>query len=642
MPNYPTTIRKTNSWWIILGICAVLAAITWLVFGQTLGHQFINYDDSTYLYGNSTVRNGISGHGIAWAFTHVHSQNWHPITSISHMLDCQLFGLNPSGHHFTNVFLQTIAVVLLFLVLWQMTGALWASAFAAAVFASHPLRVESVAWVAERKDLLSGVFFMLTLAAYTRYVRHPSTARYMIVSVLFACGLMSKPMLITVPVVLLLLDYWPLGRLSNGKTTILGAFRRLVAEKIPLFLLSIGSGVATVLAQNYALGSTENLPVKMRITNAVISYVDYVRQMLWPNDLVPFYVHPENRLEFWRLAAAATALVVITAIAFVQRRKRPYLIVGWLWYIVMFVPVIGFIQVGLQGHADRYTYLPQIGLYIAITWLVWEITASWRLRPVILAPLAAIIVVTLSILSWKQTTHWHDTESLWRYTLSAGPESDVAHTGLAGILVVHGQIDEAVSHYRIALELRDGNAAAHHGLAIALAQQRKVDEAIEHWKKALSIQPDNAEASNYLGVMFIHKGETDNAIAQWRQTLAFDPDNGDAAQNLAWVLATSADANLRDGREAVELAQRAVRLPGRNTAIVLRTLAAALAENNQFEEAVATAERAQRLAEAAGDNAMAENLRQCAELFRQGKPLHGSVPNQGHSLILPLADSPPN
>lgn len=642
MPTYPTTARKTKSGWIVLAICVVLAAITWLIFGQTLGHGFINYDDSTYIYGNFTVRNGISAHGIAWAFTHVHSQNWHPITSISHMLDCQFFGLNPSGHHFTNVFLQTITVVLLFLVLWQMTGALWASAFVAAVFASHPLRVESVAWIAERKDLLSGVFFILMLGAYTRYVRNPSTARYIVVSVLFACGLMSKPMLVTVPLVLLLLDYWPLGRLNNGRSTILRASRRLVVEKIPLFLLSIVSCVATILAQNYALGSTENLPVKWRITNAVVSYVGYIRQMLWPNDLVPFYVHPENRLELWRLVAAATTLVAITAIAFALSRKRPYLIVGWLWYIVMLVPVVGFIQVGLQGHADRYTYLPQIGLYIAITWLAGEVTASWRLRPVILAPLATALVVTLSILSWKQTTHWHDTESLWRYTLSAGPESDVAHTGLAGILVVRGQLDEAVSHYRLALELRDGNAAAHHGLALALAQQRKVDEAIEHWKKALSIQPDNVEASNYLGIMFIHKGETENAIAQWRETLAFDPDNGDAAKNLAWILATSTDAHLRDGRKAVELAQRAALLPGGNTAIVLRTLAAALAENNQFEEAVATAERAQHLAEATGDSGMAENLRQCAELFRQGKPLRGSVPNRENSMILPLADNPPN
>jgi protein O-mannosyl-transferase len=641
MPSHTTPIRKINSRWTPLAICAALAAITWLIFGQTLWHGFINYDDNTYIHGNSVVRNGISAHGIAWAFTHVHSQNWHPITSISHMLDCQLFGLNPSGHHFTNVLLQTIAVVLLFLVLWQMTGALWASAFVAAVFASHPLRVESVAWVAERKDLLSGIFFMLTLASYTRYMRNPSPVRYLIVSVLFAFGLMSKPMLVTMPLVLLLLDSWPLERPNVGRATIPSASRRLVVEKIPLFLLSIGSCVATILAQNYALGSTENLPVKLRITNAVVSYVDYIRQMFWPNDLVPFYVHPENRLELWRLVVAVAALVVITVIAFALRRKRPYLIVGWLWYLVMLVPVVGFVQVGLQGHADRYTYLPQIGLYIAITWLAAEVTASWRLRPVILAPLGTAIIVILSILAWKQTTHWHDTESLWRYTLRAGSESDVAHTGLAGILVVRGQLDDAISHYKRALELRDGNAATHHGLAIALLQQRKVDEAIAHWKKALSIQPDNLEANNYLGIMFIYRGEIESAIAQWQQTLAFDPDNVDAAKNLAWVLATSTDAHLRDGRKAVELAQRAALLPGGNTAIVLRTLAAALAENNQFEEAVATAERAQHLAEATGDGAIAENLRQCAELFRQGRPLNGSVPSRENSMILPLADNPP-
>jgi protein O-mannosyl-transferase len=622
-----------------LAICVGLIAVTWAVFGQTAGHQFINYDDPLYVLDNTHVRSGLNWANVVWAFTHVHSQNWHPLTTISHMIDCQIFGLNPGAHHLVNVLLHSVAAVLLFILLEQMTMSVWASAFVAALFAIHPLRVESVAWIAERKDVLSGVFFMLTLIAYMLYVRKRTTRHYIAMSILFACGLMSKPMLVTVPLVLLLLDYWPLNRsLAFAKATARQAEVRgqkpraafksqnwlnLIIEKIPLFGLSVGSCVATLWAQNFALGSTEYLPLKWRITNAIVAYCDYLRQMFWPVDLIPFYIHPENRLEMWRLLLAATTLIVITAIAFARRRKNPYLVVGWFWYVLMLVPVIGLIQVGLQGRADRYTYLPQIGLYVAIAWLIRDLTKSWRQQKVILGAAAAIILGSLSILSRKQTTHWRDTEALWSYTLTVTPENDVAHTGLAGILFVRGQVDEAIRHYEIALRLRSGNVAAQFGLARAVASKRKVDEAISHYQKALSIQPDNTAASNDLGVMFASKGEIGNAIAAWRQTLSFDPDNADAANDLAWVLATSADPNLRDGKQALDLARRAIRSGGENP-VVLRTLAAALAENDQFAEAVATAERAKNLAASRGDSALAANLQHCAELFRRGEPLHST------------------
>jgi protein O-mannosyl-transferase len=601
-------------------VWVLLVAITWAVFGQTLGHQFVNYDDPLYVTENAHIRAGLTWHGILWAFTHVHSQNWHPLTSISHMLDCQLFGLQPRGHHFVNVLLHSAGVLLLFLLLEQMTGELWLSAFVAAIFAIHPLRVESVAWIAERKDVLSGIFFMLTLVSYVRYTRRPSIDRYITMSILFACGLMSKPMLVTVPIILLLLDYWPLDRWSGSRSTA----KKLLVEKIPLIALSIGSCVATLLAQNFALGSTDYLPLKWRITNAIVTYFDYVRQTFWPIDLIPFYVHPENRLEISRLIFAILILVAITAFTFSRRRRNPYLVVGWLWFIVMLIPVIGVIQVGLQGRADRYTYLPQIGLCFAIVWLMRDLVKSWRQQKIILAVAATIVVGVLSILSWRQTTHWRDSEALWRHTLTITPDSDVAHAGLAGILFVRGQVDAAILHYKRALALRDGNVAAHYGLAAALASEQKVDEAIVHFEKALSIQPDNTEASNYLGILFANSGEIRKAMAAWRQTLSFDPDNGDAANNLAWVLATSADADLRNGKEATDLAQRAARLAGGENPGVLRTLAAALAENNQFTEAIATAERGKDLAQANGDMPMVENLRSCVELFRRGLPLHNT------------------
>ena len=620
-----------------LSICAAIVALTWAVFGQTIGHQFVNFDDPGYVANNTHVVAGLSWYSAIWAFTHVHSQNWHPLTTMSHMLDCQLFGLNPGAHHFVNVLWHSAAAVLLFLALAQMSPSrtgIWPSAFAAALFAIHPLRVESVAWIAERKDVLSGFFFMLTLLAYFYWTKKRTLGRYVTTSILFAFGLMSKPMVVTLPIVLLLLDYWPLNRgqrLSAGsedppgrrevtsqrKETILS----LILEKSPLFILSAGSCVATLWAQNLALGSTALLPLKWRIANAVVSYVDYIRQMLWPIDLTPFYIHPENRLELWRLAVAAMVLIGITAVVFVRRKKNPYLIVGWFWYLVMLVPVIGIIQVGLQGHADRYTYLPQIGLYLALVWLIRDLTKSWMRRKIVLAASAAIVLSTLSILSWKQTTHWHDSETLWRYALAMTPANDVANVGLGGILFVRGEIDEAIECYRRALWHRDGNAAAHYGLGKALATKQKTDEAIFHFEKALEIQPDSIGASNELGVMFASKGEIANAIAAWRRTLTSDADDPVAANDLAWVLATAADADLRDGKEALALAQRAIRFGGENP-YTLRALAAAEAENNQFAEAVATAERGENLAKQEGNVVIAGSLRHCADLFRRGERAH--------------------
>src|SRR5881227_1223074 len=356
---------KISRRWLRLGICISLAVLTWVVFGQLLQYDFINYDDPRYVYENTNITKGLTIGGIAWAFTHIHSMNWHPLTTISHMLDCQLYGLKPGAHHFTNVLLHSIVAILLFLVLQRMTsgpsgtGSDWRSAFVAAIFAIHPLRVESVVWIAERKDVLSGFFFMLTLAAYLHYTRKPSIGRYLTMSILFACGLMSKPMLVSLPIVLLLLDYWPLKRLVDLRT-----LRNLVAEKFPLFLLSIASGVATLIAQTRAIGSFEQLPLSSRVSQALLSYLIYIRQMFWPTKLAVFYPHSEDGSALWRVLLAGAALSAITILTFLLRNKRPYLVVGWFWYVCMLIPVIGIVQVGLQGHADRYTYLPQIGLYL--------------------------------------------------------------------------------------------------------------------------------------------------------------------------------------------------------------------------------------------------------------------------------------
>src|SRR5467141_4542157 len=343
----------------ILGVSIFLMAITWLVFGETLRHLPINFDDPGYVFKNPQITTGLTSTGILWAFTHSHMQNWHPLTWISHMLDCQFFGLNAGGHHFTNVLLHTIAAILLFLVFQKMTGALWRSAFVAAIFAIHPLHVESVAWIAERKDVLSGVFFMLTLGAYVRYVRRQTLGRYAVMWILFACGLMSKPMLVTLPFVLLRLDYWPLNRVTNQR---LGVASRgsgvssqlpsqsygepgwslvghLILEKVPLLVLCVVSSVATFLAQGNAIVSISRLPFWWRLNNAFLSYVVYVRQMFWPFRLAPFYTYPQT-FPAWEVAASILLLIGLTAAALALRRGHPYLVTGWFWYLGMLVPVI--------------------------------------------------------------------------------------------------------------------------------------------------------------------------------------------------------------------------------------------------------------------------------------------------------------
>ena len=599
----------------IVSIYLGLAALVLVVFFQTAHFNFVNYDDPSYVFENPNIRSGLSWRGIVWAFTHVHSQNWHPLTSISHMIDCRAFGLESGRHHLVNVGWHTAAALLLFTFLWESTGVIWASALTAAIFAIHPLRVESVAWISERKDVLSGAFFMLTLLAYGSYIRRGSWRTMAIVAASLSLGLMSKPMLVTTPVILLLLDYWPFNRFDKK------GIWKLLLEKIPLFLLSLGSIVATLAAQRLAIGTAENLPLAWRFNNALVSYVNYLRQMFWPVDLVPFYIHAEGRLAIWQVVGAIALLIVITTFAVVLRRKLPFLVVGWLWYLIMLLPVIGIVQVGLQGRADRYTYLPQIGIIAAVVWMVRGLSSSWHRRTLIVATVSIVVTGILTLLSYRQTSHWRDTESLWTYTLARSPENDVALAGLAGIELVRGQTDDAIAHYRHALALRDGNAAAHYGLALALARQRKTDEAIEHWQRSLEIQPDNTEARNYLGAALAGVGRTREAVEQWQQTLVFDPDNGNAASNLAWVFATSADPNLRDGAKAIAYAKRATTVPGGDNPVVYRTLAAAYAENGQFADALSAAEHAKQLARVAGNLALVDELDRSLELFRQQRTL---------------------
>jgi tetratricopeptide (TPR) repeat protein len=638
-----------------------LVAITWFVFGQTLRHDFVNFDDHVYVYENPLVVRGLSTEGIIGAFTQTHALNWHPLTTLSHMLDCQLYGLKAGGHHLTNVILHTISVLLLFLVLKQLTGALWQSAVVAALFAIHPLHVESVAWVAERKDVLSAVFFVLTLAAYARYARAPSIPRYLLVALLFACGLMSKPILVTLPFVLLLLDYWPLSRLEAQKSEAGSRLRRLIAEKLPLFALSTCSCLVTLFTQRQGPNPIDQLPFLWRLNNTFVSYVTYIGQMLWPVRLAVFYPHPNDRLPLLEVTMAIAFLVGVSLLVIYLRRTKPYLITGWFWYLGMLVPVIGLVQVGEQAHADRYTYLPQIGLYILIAWSVGDLLleSTSRARRALVGIAAAIIIVSLSARARGQTSYWKNSETLWNHTLAVTSDNDVAHNNLGFVFLRRGELDKAILEFQAALDIRSRSTQTHYNLGAALiqnnmgnafARKQLLDEAIDHLQEAVRLRPDYADAYFNLGTVLFQQGRIDQAIAQWRKALAIrptdaeahrnvasalrrqgnvqeaiaeyeqalniTPEDGVSLNNLAWILATSSDASMRDGARSVTLAVKAVQSSGGKDPNFVRTLAAARAEAGQFAEAVATAETAKALASTQANPELASRLEEEIALYR--------------------------
>ena len=673
--NSPPACRQVASRFATIFIYLLLVGITWSVFGQTVGYGFVNFDDDLYVYDTPEISRGLTINGILAAFTHPHAHNWHPLTTISHMLDCQLYGLNAGGHHFTNVLLHTIVVLLLFRVLRRMTGAVWQSAVVAALFAVHPLHVESVAWVSERKDMLSGVFFLLTIDAYVRYVRGPSFWRYFFVTALLALGLMSKPMLVTVPFILLLLDYWPLRRFEqpssspckgkiwqwwNEKPVI----QRLLLEKVPLLALSAGSCVVTFIVQKQAAGAIEPLPVLWRTKNAFVSYVTYLWETFWPARLAVFYPHPNNSLPAWEIILAIGFLVAITAAVIILRSGRPYIFTGWLWYLGMLVPVIGVVQVGEQGHADRYTYLPHIGLFLLVVWTIADISAWSRFSPRFVTVAAVATIVAFGWCSLLQMRYWRDSETLWNHALTVTSDNDVAHNNLGFLCVHRGELDKAISHFEAAVKIRSNKAQTHYNLGSAfirtnlgnaLARKEQFDEAIVHYQEAIKLQPDYADAYYNLGSALLAKGNVNEAIAQWQKALAIRPNDADvhtslgnallqkgslkeaishyekaleiapqdvnACNNMAWVLATSSDASIRDGARAVSLAQEAVELSGGKEPNFLRTLAAAYAENKRFSEAIITARRGYETAAVQNDSNLAQRLARDAALYRTRTPL---------------------
>jgi tetratricopeptide (TPR) repeat protein len=531
----PSAIPLQNSGiWKLLGISVFLAVITLVVYGQTLGFGFVNYDDDTYVYENSTVKAGLTLKGIGWAFENNRVENWIPLTMISHMMDCQFYQLDASGHHLTNVLLHTASVIVLFLVLWQMTRALWRSAFVAAVFAIHPLHVESVAWVSERKDVLSGLFFMLTLWSYVRYTRNlRSLAAYLLVVFFFALGLMSKSMLVTLPVVLLLLDYWPLNRFAKplrdgemmGWSKHLSIPVRLIMEKIPLLVLAIACCCLTVHGLSRAIMPLDDYPLPLRIANALVACAMYIYQMFYPANLAVLYPYPFN-IPLFESATAFVLLAAISLAVLYGCKARPWLLTGWLWYLVMLVPVIGIIQVGYQARADRYTYLPQIGLYVMITWIVAELGGRLRNHRVILGTSAALVLATLTACAYNQTGYWRDGETLWSRTLACTQNNSQAHNNLGTLLVQKGELDEAAAQFQKAIEIDPSYVEPYNNLGNIACSHGELDEAISYYQTAAKISPNDPKIQNNLGVAYAREGQWDDAITYFLISVGLISDYG--------------------------------------------------------------------------------------------------------------------
>ena len=673
------TARPRFPAWLL---AVLLALLTVAIYWPATRWAFVNYDDDLYVTDNAPVMSGLTWETLKWAWLNPVAANWHPVTVLSHITDCQLFGLKPWGHHLTNVLLHALNAALVFALLQQMTSARWRSLFVAGLFAFHPLRVESVAWVAERKDVLSGFFGLLALIFYARYAQGrmqnaecrmqkpvtPDTQHatrntqyvsrftfqaptfYFLSLFFFALGLMSKPMLVTWPLLMLLLDYWPLGRMKNAGCRMQNAKQadtqhatrntfqvsrftlhasistplRLVGEKIPFFALAALASLMTFVVQQHggAMKGAEKLPLAVRSGNALISYARYLGKLFWPTDLAVFYPHPGH----WALAKVLLAgglILGISRLLWMQRRQSPYLLVGWLWFLGTLIPVIGLVQVGNQAMADRYTYLPSLGVLVLVVWGTCELTRCWRYQVLGLSAAGVAAIVFCAALTRQQLEIWKDGEVLFRHALQVTGSNYVAHKFLGDALDKKGQIDEAISHYQEALRLKPDDALvynnlgvafdkkgmsedaihqyreiirlepdrpfAHYNLGNALLMKGQIDEAINQYQEALRLKPDYADGHNNLGNALGSKGQTEAAIDQYRQALRLKPEDGLTHNNLAVAL-----DKLGRSDEAISHYQEAVRL-NQDNAIAHNNLGTALNKKGRTDEAIIQFQEAIRL-----------------------------------------------
>jgi len=636
-------------------ICLLLSAACLVVYLQLINYDFVNYDDELYVTKNPHIQAGVTLKSVIWAFTTGHASNWHPLTWLSHMLDFELYGLNPMGHHWTNLQLHIANTLLLFIVLKLMTGAMLRSAFVSALFAIHPLHVESVAWVAERKDVLCAFFWMLSMYAYVGYVRYPKKKRYYIsLIILFALGLMAKPMIVTLPFVLLVLDFWPLSRFQSiiheQKLNVFQAFNTLVWEKTPLFALTAISCGITFFVQQHggAVASIEALPLKARAANAIVSYTNYIGKMIWPLHLAVLYPFREWNTE--QILISGVLLLLISTLAVRIWQRHPYVPAGWFWYLGTLIPVIGLVQVGAQRMADRYTYIPLIGLFIIIAWAMPDILSKWRSRRIVLGTISGAMIILFMICSWFQVHHWRNGVTLFTHAVESTNNNSIAYCELGHALNEQGKRDEAIIQFKSALKINpyyaeahyelgvtleaQGNSTgaakqyletlrtnpnhvkAHNSMGIILAKQGNFKDSVYHYKKALQINPEYPGAYYNLGKIFSAQGKIEEAIYYYQKALSYSSNMTQALYNLSWILATCEDGNYRNGTEAVKLAEKLCKITRYKQPLALDALAAAYAETGKFDAAVLTAKKGLKLALHQGPKELALELKKRLQLYQ--------------------------
>jgi tetratricopeptide (TPR) repeat protein len=696
-------------------VCILLAAATFAVYFPVRGHDFIYFDDPIYVTENARVNGGLSWASIIWAFSNPVVANWHPITVLSHMLDCQLFGLNAGPQHLVSAAIHATNGVLLFLVLLRLTGAFWRGAAVAAIFALHPLRVESVAWIAERKDVLSGFFFMLTLWAYAGYAAKrreanpeqpmprkdakdtkteaagpegetcrigsigsggtvPGTWDFRFTILFYAMGLMSKPMLVTVPIVLLLLDFWPLRRFERGleagpdrssrgdeaqicssrslpkdrdlslvtsaatlrkwiSQRVLRVGADLLIEKWPFFLLTILFSIVTFWVQrgSGAVNSLNLISMVDRIANAIESYGRYLFLFFWPRNLAVIYPHPAAHYAGappwpdWDVPVVGILLFALCCVAIWKARKRPWLVLGSFWYFITLVPVIGLVQVGEQAMADRYTYIPMIGPALVLVWQVSEFWLSRGLPKPLLAGGSAVVIGALALATFRQVSFWENTITLFEHTVQVAEFNPSAEFSWGVGLDRAGRMEEAIPHYLAALALAPGYAQAHFNLGQIRRKQEKLPEAAAEYLEELKIRPNDLPTQLNLAQVLARLGRTGEAVEHLETALRVDPASPEVLNNLAWSLATTEDIGIRNVSRAVQLAERACELTSQKQTTMLGTLAACYAAAGRFADAVAAAEKACALATASGDSGLLQTNQQLLELYRAGKPYREPV-----------------
>jgi protein O-mannosyl-transferase len=651
---------------VTLLIYIALAAGTVIAYAPIRHNGFVGYDDNEYIVKNPHITGGITQQSITWAFTKPYASNWHPLTWISHILDYRLFGLNPLGHHFVSLLLHITNSLLLFWILKNITGTIWASAFVAAVFAVHPVQVESVAWAAERKTVLSGLFWLLTMAAYVRYTRQPAFGRYILVLLVFGLCIMTKPIVVTLPLVLLLLDYWPLLRFatkggpleqSGGQKT---SLKWLIIEKIPFLAMSAFLSVMTFVSQKSgrAMSTMENMPLDYRIANTFLSYIKYISKMIWPSRLAVYHPHPRTGFSDTAVVICALLFVLITVFSIYVGRRKRYVTVGWLWYIGTLVPMIGLVQVGAQAIAYRYMYLSMLGLLIIVAWAVKDLVAN-RFRWKVAAAVSAIVVLSaFVVLTIMQVRYWQNTITLFEHTLNVTKDNAAAEHNYGYALSEAGRLDEAAIHLNRAIQLvpifvdarnnlgklylkqgkineaidcfaelakrKDAPAEVHYSLASALLMQKRYDEAIKQLAMVLELDPDYAHAPSAMAVALMSAGRADEAMACFNKYLRLNENSAELHYNLAVALVMQKKYD-----EAIIHFTRVTELDPNNAgalnglARVLDALAVSYAEAGKFDDAKITAEKALNIAKAARQAELASEIEGRLQLYKKDLPYQG-------------------